>query len=247
VAASKAILSNPATHSGVAAANAASALATLYALQWQELRQAASAQLPDVLLLASYWGAPTQGPPQLHNAAQALLASLLQPTAPWRLKGGGPAGGACPLRAWPPPAATELVSLVRAHYAQLGGPAPLTPQQLRRWRPYVVAAAGAAVPHAAAAPPALLAAVGVCLVGCLVRLAPSEDSCMAGELLELALLSGQWGAWRPHVGGAAPLLQRCVNLRQIAPGPPSAIAAGPMDWGRGPGGGGGGGLMNSPS
>lgn len=230
--ASKALLANPATHSLPACASAASAVATLYALTWRGLRQAAAAQLPDLLLLGSFWGAaplPAAASPgdaprgaaaaaaaqALHGAAQALLSALLAPPP-----AGAPAAAA---GGWPPAAARELIGLVRAHRARHGG-APPSPQTLRRWRPRIAVAAAAAVPHARHAPAALLSAVACCLVDCLLRLAPSHDSCMAGELLELALLSGEWGAWRPYAGGAAPLLQRCAHRRfstaARAPAPP---------------------------
>jgi hypothetical protein len=223
----KALLTNPATYSGVPCANAASALVTLYVLTWRDAAPAARAPLPDLLLLGSYYRVPSladSAPVQpLHHAASTLLSSLLAPPPPPGRRGtGGGGGGPSPPRpAWPPPAALELLALLRAHRTHHGGGTPVPIQQLRRWRPQIVVAALAVVSHADAAPPGLLSSVARGLLDCLVRLAPAPGSCLAAELLELALLSGQWDVWRPHVGSVAPLLQRCAGgarLQQSAVG-----------------------------
>jgi len=79
----------------------------------------------------------------------------------------------------------------------------------------MVVAAVACVSHAGRVPPALLAAAAVVTIDYLLRLAPTADSCMAGELLDLALLSGEWDAWRPHVGSITPVLQRCASFLEL--------------------------------
>ncbi len=177
----------------------------------------AAPPLPDLLLLARYYGSPPDAPAggaagadaarrtHLHNAAQTLLAALLRPGGAWRAR--AEAAGS-PEAAWPPAAASRLASLLRRHRMRQGAAAPVPLQQLRDWKPQVVVAAVACVSHAARAPAGMVGAGATGLTDYLLRLAPSEDSCMAGELLGLALMSGEWDAWRPHVGGVAPVLER---------------------------------------